>query len=237
MAVVALLLVAVVAAPAAARDDPPTSLWEEYPLHPAEPADTPAAKAPFTPPVGRDMPASGITVFDPGQENGGGENLAWRLAALAALALGAVALLVGSRVVRAGAGWAISAGARAKPQVSSEAVLRPGATCVVHPVGDEPSRFVAELEHDGGRRLIATSQPFRSVRSSGKLHLDAEAWRAWHGLIDELEAAGWQLLPAWGAQSGDPITAEEACDLHLVLSGARAADVEARERPDSARSG
>ncbi len=232
---VALVVLCIVATPVAAQDAPPTELWSEYPLDPSATTEAPGARAPFEPPAAAD--SSGGAKSPVARGDPGGRDAAWWLLLLPVLGVAALVPLVGRRRAEASTAPERFPSAAAPPsesRVPGEAEeedetadagpLPAGAACVVSVVGDEQSCFVAEVEDAGRRRRIATSRTFRRARNGDRFALDAEGWLAWHGLIDELEVNGWELDPSWHTRQGEPVTPQEACDAHLVLSdgGARA---------------
>lgn len=206
------------AAPAFGADAPPQELWREYPLFPTETGAAGTPTGPLTPPVQRDVTPDGVVGIVQPDESG--SLPLWWLVAAAALVTAPLAVFLVRRRLEAIPGRAAVAAWRRKPTSRSphspllerfafaaEAMEGSGrlaaVECVVRREGSVRSRFVAEVEPQTGRqRTIASSRTFwrRGYGAGG----DRDARRAWEELIGGLEANGWQIAPAWGAQAEAP---------------------------------
>jgi hypothetical protein len=231
---------------------PPRDLWSEFPLEPAQTTAAPPAPAPLTPPT------LGPSAAVPGAEEvvtSDDMSSRWLWTGLiVASGLGALGfLLIRRRLVDWGAAptrAALSVGSRTRAlvvslsSVAGHAGLRPPprelrrfsfqidpelaqlGPCAIHRVGLVRQRFVAEAARaDQGERRIASSRPFWRFRGGGR--------EAWNELIGELTLAGWELVPAWGAQPGDPVGAGDAWYEVQLVRAERRADLEARVAPAS----
>ena len=214
------LVTLVLAAPAAAGQAP-EELWREYPLvpTPTTTTDAPSIPAPrFTPPVApREIPPS-AAVGTALNETGDSGIRTWWLVAIVALGAAPIAVVAVRRRLEAMPARAAVEAWTSQPRSEahsgalrrfSEAAdaARPLAPapveCVVRREGVVRSRFVAEVERQAGRhKPIASSRTFWR-HGTGTDECDGEARKAWDDLIDGLEADGWELAPAWGAQEGE----------------------------------
>jgi hypothetical protein len=196
----------VLTAPTAAQgDEMPTELWAEYPL-------VQEVEGPSTPTIGPFLPPA-----DPGSAPATGDAPAWGLWALVA-ALGLVALLVATRVVRTA-----PAGARrrheAPVQLRPEPQQRPSAargrpltqyapspSLVLEDAPEEPRRSVVrrtgllrsryvvlEGRTPGKAKAVAASKGFWNVGGDDVRERAAED--AWDELVNDLRVAGWEPEP------------------------------------------
>ena len=246
-----IVLVALVLAAPAAAGQAPEELWREYPLEPTPTtSDAPSTTTPaprFTPPVAeREIPPSAAVGTALTENGDSGLRTMW-LAVLRTMWLAVIALCAGAIAVIAVRRRLEAMPARAAvdawtSQSRSEAhsgalrrfaeaadaarALAPAPVeCVVRREGVVRSRFVAEVEPQAGRHTpIASSRSFWR-RGTGTDDREGEARRAWDDLIDGLQADGWELAPAWGAQEGESRREEIAPDeVRLIRTRRLAAD-------------
>ena len=225
-----IVLVALVLAAPAAAGQAPEELWREYPLEPTPTtSDAPSTTTPaprFTPPVAqREIPPS-AAVGTALTENGDSGLRTWWLAVIA-LGAGAIAVVAVRRRLEAMPAraavdaWTSQSGSEAHSGAlrrfaeaadAARALAPAPVECVVRREGVVRSRFVAEVEPQAGRHTpIASSRSFWR-RGTGTDDRDGEARRAWDDLIDGLQADGWEVAPAWGAQEGETRREEIAPD-------------------------
>ena len=238
-----IVLVALVLAAPVAAGQAPEELWREYPLEPTPTtSDAPSTTTPaprFTPPVAqREMPPS-AAVGTALSENGDSGLRIWWLAVIA-LGAGAIAVVAVRRRLEAmPARAAVDAWTSQSRSEAHSGALRRFAEaadaaralapapveCVVRREGVVRSRFVAEVEPQAGRHTpIASSRSFWR-RGTGTDDREGEARRAWDDLINGLQADGWELAPAWGAQEGESRREEIAPDeVRLIRTRRLAAD-------------
>ena len=213
-----IVLAALVLAAPAGAGQAPEELWREYPLEPTPTtSDAPSTTTPaprFTPPVAqREIPPNAAVGTALTTEGDGVPAIWW----LAAVALGAAAIAVVAVRRRleemparaAVEAWTSQPGSEARSDAlrrfaeaadAARALAPAPVECVVRREGVVRSRFVAEVEPQAGRPTpIASSRSFWR-RGTGTADGDGEARKAWDDLIDGLEADGWELAPAWGAQ-------------------------------------
>lgn len=247
--VLVVAVVALVTAPlASSQDDPPRDLWSEFPLEPTQTTQAAPVTAPLTPPTTRLAPAVAVPGAG-GLATADETSIRWLWTALiVATGLGTLGFLAIrrrlfdwstaqtrmalSRSVRT-RGLVVSlssvaeqAGRRARPRelrrfsFGVDPELARLGPCAIHRTGLIRRRFVAEASRaDHGERRIGSSRPFWRFGGNGR--------DAWNGLIDDLKVAGWELVPTWGAQNGEPTGGGEAWYEVQLVRAAHRADLEA----------
>ena len=224
----AVTLVALVLAAPAAAGQAPEELWREYPLNPTPTSPDGTATPPprsAPPPQERDVPSSAIGTT-PSESDGGGFPIWWLVAATALVAAAAAVVALRRRLEAMPARAAVDAWTRKggsgthsnavrRFAEAAEAARSPVAApveCVVRREGVVRSRFVAEVQPLAGRqRTIASSRSFWRKGYSTDDRED-EARRAWDDLIGGLQADGWEIAPAWGAQKRVEANASAVAD-------------------------
>lgn len=218
----AILFLALVLAAPAAASQAPEELWREYPLDPlattATGTSTPASPPRLTPPLRQPDagPSAAVGAAVPASDDGR-LGLWWLAAALVLVGAPLAVVVVRRRLEAIPARAAVDAWSRhptarahsralrrfARAVEATRAPVAAPVECVVRREGVVRARFVAAVEPwPASQRTIASSRSFWN-RGYGADQRADEARAAWDDLIEDLQADGWELAPAWGAQQGD----------------------------------